>query len=416
MRSLAIIALLLLAAIALPGIGPARADALSDRLAALAQDAVTGDGVIGIVVGVELSGAPAVFASAGLANVEGHVPMAIDNRFKLASIAKTFLAALVLKLEEEHRLTLDDKLSLYVPDIPNADKVNLRQLLNHTSGYDDYFTDAFVAAVKAAPGKQWSARELIHFARPEHLRFEPGSRYDYSNTNYLLIGLAAEAAAKEPLETALRHRFLQPLNLANSWIGAADKMPLDKLAHGYADTDDTGVKHDVTEQNYALGGADRTMLSNVGDLVLWCRDLFERHILAQKEQAEMLTFVAPADEDASPGAGYGLGVERFRVDGVEFIGHTGSRAGYNSVMLYQPARHAVIVIALNEDPTDEALLDILMERAVKAVEASGLLRFPRLPEAEATPASEPAPRAQAAPRPQAPAKPIPKPPQPPTKG
>ncbi len=401
MRLVLLIALLLAAA------APARADALSDRLQALARDAIEGDGLTGIIVAVELSGAPAAIAAAGLADVADHTAMAPNSRFKIASIAKTFLAALALKLDDEHRLTLDDKLALYLPDMPNADRVSLRQLMNHSSGYDDFYTDAFVAAAKAAPAKAWTSRELIRFARPEHLRFEPGSRFDYSNTNYLLLGLALEAAAQEPLAQALGRRFLQPLGLASTWLGPAAEMPLDRLAHGYADIDDTGVKRDVTEQRYTLGGADGVMISDARDLVVWCRALFEHRVLPRKEIEEMLSFTAPADEDAAPGSAYGLGVERFRVDGVEFLGHTGSRAGYNSVMLFQPGTHAVLVIAFNEDPSDEALLDILLERTVKAVEASGLLRFPRAPDAEAAPAAEAAPRIQP------PAKPPPKPPQPP---
>ena len=139
----------------------------------------------------------------------------------------------------------------------------------------------------------------------------------------------------------------------------------------------------MTDQNLVTGGADGVMLSTVPDLVQWCRALFERRTLDRKELAEMLAFVTPPDDEPVAGVGYGLGVEKFRIDGVEFLGHTGSRVGYESVMLYQPATRTVLVIAFNEDPVDESLLDILMERAVKAIEASGAVRFPHAPDPEA---------------------------------
>jgi D-alanyl-D-alanine carboxypeptidase len=362
---------------------PARAQALADRLGALAGEAVSGDRVTGIVLGVELAGSAPAVAAAGLADISSGVAMAADSRFKAASIVKTFIAALALKLEEEHRLALDDRLAALVPDIPSAGRVTLRQLLSHSSGYDDYHTDALIAAARKAPGKIWSLRELIRYARPDHLRFAPGTRYDYSNTNYLLLGLALAAAGGEPVSDAIRRRFLEPLHLADSWIGAPDAVPLERLAHGYADTDDTGAKRDVTDQNLVTGGADGVLLSTVPNLMAWCRALFERRVLAKAQLAEMLTFATPPGDEPVPGVGYGLGVEMFRIDGVEFLGHTGSRVGYESVMLYQPATRAVIVIALNEDPADEALLDILMERVVKAVEASGALRLPKVPDPEA---------------------------------
>jgi D-alanyl-D-alanine carboxypeptidase len=395
---------------------PAGADALSDKLQAVADDAVAHDGLTGVIVAVQLSGAPATIVTSGLADSAKHVPMAPTSLFKIASIAKSFLAALALKLQDEGRLTLDDKLSLYLPDIPNAGRVTLRQLMNHSSGYDDFLSDAFIAAAKAAPDKDWSARELIGFARPEHLRFTPGSRYDYSNTNYLLLGLALEAAAKEPLAAALKRRFFEPLGLTSTWMGSLAEVPRDRLAHGYADTDDSGARRDVTDQAYAVGGADGVMLSDAADLIAWCRALFEHRALPRKDVLEMLSSSAP-DADAAPGSSYGLGVERFGVDGVEFMGHTGSREGYNSVMLFQPGTHLVLVIAFNDDPADEALLDIMLERAVKAIEASGLLHFPRQPDdasaapAAPVPAAAPSPMPAAAPLPRPP-----KPPQPPSKG
>jgi D-alanyl-D-alanine carboxypeptidase len=117
------------------------------------------------------------------------------------------------------------------------------------------------------------------------------------------------------------------------------------------------------------------MVSSAGDLLAWAQALYGGRVLPPKRLAEMLSF--PAPEPESGGSAYGLGVERMQVDRVYFYGHTGSAPGYNSALLYEPVTRMAIVIAINDDPADEALLDILIERVVRAVEGGGAVGFPR---------------------------------------
>jgi len=373
-RALCAIGLVLLAA-------PLRAADLATPLERLASDAVKEDAVTGIVVGVGVGGEPPTIVAAGLANVERQTPMTAETGWKAASIAKSFYAALALDLEQEGWLSLDDKLRRFLPDVPNAGRVSLRQLLNHTSGYDDYISDAFVAAVHDDPARSWTPRELLVYAQPQRERFPPGSRYDYSNTNYLLVGMALNAALSQSPVKEIRRRFLEPLGLRHTWFAAEEPVPRDALARGYADLDDSGVKRDATGEPWPLGGAEEAMVSNAADLIAWSRALFDGHVLPPQRLAEMLTFVAPPEEEGAPGSGYGLGVERSRIDGVMFYGHTGSAPGYNVVMLFEPSTRTAIVVALNEDPNDEALVDILLERVVHVLEEAGAARFPRPTEA-----------------------------------
>lgn len=369
--------------------GTARADELGPQLQEIANRAVVEDAVTGIVLGVGRAGQAPTLSAAGLADIERHLPMTPAAGFKAASIAKTFLAALALQLVEEHRLTLHDKLARFLPDVPNAARVSLRQLLNHTSGYDDYITDAFADAASAHPGKSWTSRELLAFAKPERLRFTPGIRYDYSNTNYLLLGMAIEKSTGESLARSIRRRLLEPLGLKHTWLAAEEAIPLGQLAHGYVDRDDSGAKKDTTAEPWPLGGADGAMVSDAADLIAWSHALFGGRVLPQRRLAEMLDFVSAPEEEGVAEGGYGLGVERLQIDGITFYGHTGSAPGYNSMMLYEPMTRTAIVAAINEDPTDEALLDILVERVVQAIEATAAPRFPRTPDSESqSPAKE----------------------------
>jgi D-alanyl-D-alanine carboxypeptidase len=361
----------------------AQAQTLASRLAAIADAAVAEEDIAGIVLGVAYSGEAPVVRAAGQADLARHRPMAPDAGFKVASIGKTFIAALTLQLAEDGKLAVDDKLGRFLPSVPNAMRVSLRDLLGHRSGYDDYITDAFVRAAHAHPDKIWTARELLAFAGPQRLRFTPGSRYDYSNTNYLLLGMALEAATGEPLAKLIRDRLLEPLGLHHTWLATTETVPPGALARGYAILDNNGSRHDATDEAWALGGADGAMVSDAADLLTWAQALFGGGVLPPKRLAQMLDFARPPEANGDFGSGYGLGVERIPIAGVTFYGHTGSAPGYNSMLLYEPMTRTAIVAAINQDPPDEALLDILTERMVHMLEDSGLRHFPHGPDGEA---------------------------------
>jgi len=358
----------------------AGADEIAPTLDRLARAAVAEDGVTGIVIGFGRERETPTVVAAGLANLAEHAPLRRTSDFKVASIAKTFLAALTLSLAQEGKLALDDKLARFLPDVPNAERVSLKQLLNHTSGYDDYLTDAFVAAARAQPGKTWDPLALLAFAHPERLDFEPGSRFDYSDTDYLLLRMALATALGHSPIAEMRERFIAPLGLSATWFASEETVPAGTLAHGYSDLEGSGSLQDATGEPDVLGGDDGAMVSNAADLLRWGQALFGGHVLAKPQLDEMLSFVTPSEEDSASGSGYGLGVERFRYVGVMLYGHTGSVPGYNSILLYEPATGTAIVLAINSDPADDALLDILVERVIRALGDAGKLRLPKQPD------------------------------------
>ncbi|HYB10522.1 MAG TPA: serine hydrolase domain-containing protein [Alphaproteobacteria bacterium] len=381
--------------------GTARADDLAARLKALADSTIKEDESVGIVLGVAREGQTPIVQASGRARVAPAAPMTPDIEFKAASIGKTFIAAIVLELADEGLLNLDDKLSRYLPKVPNAERVTLRQLLNHTSGYDDYITDDFLDTVHAHSAKAWTLSELLDYV-PSQLLEAPGTRYDYSNTNYLLLSLVVQNVTGHSVVAEIRRHFLEPLGLTHTWFASEERVPADKLAHGYSELGDDGSRVDVTDDPWPLGGADGGMVTNAGDLVIWARTLFGGRLLSQRRLNEMLDFVDASDDDAAPGSGYGLGVERLRIEGITFYGHTGSSPGYNDMLLYEPATKTVIVIAINDDPEDEDLLDVIALRVVQAVEEGGTIRFPRTADPQAgspaqaapssTPSSKPTPK------------------------
>ena len=137
-------------------------------------------------------------------------PMSGDTRSVIGSITKTFVAALILQLVEEGRLSLKSRLSSWFPEYPFASSIRVRNLLRHTSGLADYFSNPdYARLVYRRPDHQWTPAEILGLVRPQ-LLFPPGHGWSYSNTNYLFLGLIAERVTGHDLETELRRGFSSP--------------------------------------------------------------------------------------------------------------------------------------------------------------------------------------------------------------
>jgi CubicO group peptidase (beta-lactamase class C family) len=163
----------------------------------------------------------------GLADVEAKRPVTPSTGFAIASVSKTFTSALILSLAEEGRINLDAPVRVYLPKLKKVGaKVTVRQLLNHTSGLRDYFFHASIDhALLSDPDRRWNATEALRYVGKAY--FKPGTGWHYSNTNYLVLGLLAEAVGHRPLGAQIRARFLKPLALDGTWYQPTEK------AHGH---------------------------------------------------------------------------------------------------------------------------------------------------------------------------------------
>jgi CubicO group peptidase (beta-lactamase class C family) len=166
---------------------------LVSRLDVIARDAVVRKVVPGLALGVMRGGHVLIAKGYGTGDLENDLPVRAGSVFSIASITKTFTAVAILKLAENGSLALDDDISRYVPDYPERDKgVTIRRLLNHTAGIHNITS---VAAYRAQMARVISPAELTAFFRDLPLDFEPGSRYAYSNSGYILLGLVIEKAS-----------------------------------------------------------------------------------------------------------------------------------------------------------------------------------------------------------------------------
>jgi CubicO group peptidase (beta-lactamase class C family) len=159
------------------------------------------------------------------------VPATTSMHFRNGAVAISYVSTLLLKLVDEKKLNLDDKLSKWLPEIPNADRVTLGQLAQMTSGYVDYVigNTAMNDALYANPFRHWTTHDLLNFAVNKPLLYDPGTNWNYAHTNYVLLGLALEKATGEDMPTLLSEKVLRPLGLTNTANSETAQIPAPAL-------------------------------------------------------------------------------------------------------------------------------------------------------------------------------------------
>ena len=188
-------------------------------------------GIPGISAAIQFADGTVWTGTSGLADVAGRRAVTPDTPFAVGSISKTFTAALVVSLAGEDRLDLDASVLTYLPNLKIDRRITVRDLLDHMSGLNDYFFHPRIdAALLAEPGRRWSAADALGYVGKPY--FPPGTAYHYSNTNYLILGMLAEAVGGAPIAEQLHARFLDPLGLTGTTYQGAEP-PAAAPAHGY---------------------------------------------------------------------------------------------------------------------------------------------------------------------------------------
>ncbi|WP_233595211.1 MULTISPECIES: serine hydrolase [Corallococcus] len=288
--------------------------------------------------------------AAGVSRVEPATGLKAEDRLRAGSITKSFVSVVALQLQAEGALSLDAPLATWVPDFPRADRITVRQLLNHTSGAFNYtHSQAFLTQVGSNPGKTWSAEELISLGAAESPTFEPGARWEYSNTNYILLGRILEAVTGRPLAQQLRSRILDPLDLDSTGLEGAEPLP-PLTVRGFTRDPGNGAWMDLTDFVHpSAAGAAGALSSSADDLSAFYQALFERSLLAPAQLAEMTDWV----ETPIPGMpGYGLGLVRAVTPVGPGHGHDGGIPGFSALAFYLPERKASLAVLMNREGAD----------------------------------------------------------------
>lgn len=269
---------------------------------------------------------------------------------RIGSVTKTFTVAALLRLVEQELMSLSDPIEKYVPGLPNGSTATLRDLAQMTSGIPSYTQHMpWLLAHYKDVDRAFTAEELLSYIRDEPALFEAGTRFDYSNSNTVAIGLAIEKATGQSLDQVLREQVIEPLGLTGtSWPGLSSDLPEPYLSGQTNEGLPEGTIKDATRWNPSWANAAGELISTLDDLKVWGQALGTGEGLLDPATHELQ--VASFEENAaiegnSPDATYGIGVGL--IDG--WIGHTGELAGYNTSVLYDPNTHTTVVVVVNSN-------------------------------------------------------------------
>ncbi|MFJ9338214.1 serine hydrolase domain-containing protein [Streptomyces sp. NPDC101733] len=286
------------------------------------------------------------------------VPATTDMHFRTGAVAIPYLTTALLRLVDEGRVSLDDKLSTWRPELPHADEITVRMLASTTSGYADYVTDPkFDAALYANPFRQWTAPELVRLSVSKPLVKPPGSGFVYSHANWVLLGDVISRVAKKPLERVVREDVFAPMGLTQSAVPATAEIPAPVL-HGF--DNERGVFEDSTYWNPSWTLAPGAVTTGtLGDMAKSFTSIGQGKLLSPKSHAEQLKPVSAV----SPTVSYSLGLAVAN----SWILQNPSFAGYEGAVAYLPSRKLAIATVATQgkgSTVQNAATEVLREIAV----------------------------------------------------
>jgi D-alanyl-D-alanine carboxypeptidase len=315
---------------------PAPLDAtLPGRLAA----AFKKSGAPSVSVAVVQAGKLAFAQTLGMADLAAGRKADGNTRYPVGSISKQFTAAALLLLEEQGKLSLEDRVSKYFPDLTRAGDVSIRQLLSHTSGYEDYAPQDYLIPEWVQPTTPQAV--LNQWAR-KPLNFEPGTKWQYSNTNYVLAASIFEKAAGQNLVVFLRERVFQPLGMQSAG-DCLPVLPADPVAYTrYA----LGSPRPVAREGSGWYWGAGELCMTPSDLARWDIAFLEKRILSAQSYEEFTREVKLANGDSTH---YALGLQILELNSIPMVAHGGEVSGFLAANYVFPSHNSAVVAFSNED-------------------------------------------------------------------
>lgn len=332
--------------------------ALASQLQSILEDIVASPETIfpGALLYVSTPDLGTLTGSAGLGNIETNTAIRYDDKFRAGSIMKPFISVVILQLVEEGQFSLDDPMTVILPESVNArfansSKITLRMLLNHTSGIPEWINETVQTEIFSHPTKIWEVDEYLDLAAMQEPYFAPGEGWAYSNTDYNLLGLVIEQVTGHTWRQEVRERIIKKLNLRNTLLPEpGDTSIPGNYSRGYVSVN--GQLIDATGIDPSMAGAagGHALVTTAADLGQFLDAVLAGELFQNTETLnEMMTFI----DTNLPGIGwkeygYGLGIEKYVLPGgIELIGHAGSTAGFSAAVYYLPVQDLTLVAAMS---------------------------------------------------------------------
>lgn len=314
---------------------------LQQKIDKLATDALAKTGVPSASIAVVKDGRVVYLKAYGDARIEPRARATTDMRYSIGSISKQFTASAILLLQEEGKLSLDDKVGKFIPNLTRADEVTIRQLLSHTSGYQDYWPQDYVMPFMLQPV---TAEKILDLWARKPLDFAPGTKYQYSNTNYVIAGLIVEKVAHEPLLQFLRERVFIPLDM-KSVVNIDQEKLTDSDPVGYLRYA-LGPLRPAPKEGKGWLFAAGELAMRAEDLAKWDISIINQKLMRPASYQQLGTEVLLKNGLSTH---YALGVSVGSQTGHRALSHGGEVSGFTAENIVFPDDRAAIVVLTNQD-------------------------------------------------------------------
>jgi len=342
--------------------------AMRARIDSIATQEMAARGAPSVSLAVVEDGAIAYTNAYGLARLAPPMRAVPSMRYSIGSVSKQFTATAILMLAEQGKLSLDDKVSRFVPGLTRADEVTIRQILSMTSGYQDYWPQDYVMPPMLKP---ITAQAIIDQWAKKPLDFEPGTKWQYSNTNFVIAGLIVEKASGIPLVDFLKQRIFTPLDMKSVMI--IDQGPLGPGDPERYERFGLGPPRIAPKEGAGWLYAAGELAMKSSDLATWDISVIKQSLMTPPSYHTQQTTILLADGRST---GYGLGVDVGSFQGHRLISHGGEVSGFSTRNMIFPDDRVAIVVFANLFATDvqaviaNRIADLLFSATDQATEKS----------------------------------------------
>jgi D-alanyl-D-alanine carboxypeptidase len=336
------------------GDAPFSADNLQELDSTIAQ-VMKDKNLPGVLVGVSVLGEGDYVSAQGTANLDTGTEPQPNDQFRIGSVTKTFVATAILQLVDQGKLSKSDTLSEWYPDFPNADEITIDDLLRMRSGIPDYWAEETLKHYYDNPLESVTNEDIIEAAAAEADQFEPPDQETkYTDTNYNILGAILEKVSGNDIATQIDQSITSPLGLDNTFYPTNNELPGN--LHGYGLDPQSGEFEDKTILNPAPADGAGAMISDISDLGVWARAVYNGDLLNPETQRARLE--TQRGEGVPKSSGYGEGIAKLG----KLWGHGGTISGFSTEMWYIPEADATIVISVNrsDETMDNHSNDVLL--------------------------------------------------------
>lgn len=317
-----------------------------------------------------------------------------NTLFQIGSITKTFTSTVIFKLIEENKLNVNDRLGKWLPQYPRWKNIEIYNLLYHTSGIYNYTSGkSFDKLLIKNPHKYWSLNELADLTYKHSDLFKPGKKYNYTNTDYILLGMIIEKITNKSIKEVFDSYFNQ-YNLNNTFYLSSkySNEIKNRIAHGYNRDGTFKFNTDITFASTSFGQSAGAMISTPDDLIKWLSDLFTGKIITNKSLVDMTKIISEINTKAinikefripkkftqskpfvELGSGAGIGLLYFKHNGFAWV-HAGGTLGYESLYAYSPCNGIFLALTYNVKPKKQLIFIQIADEIFKSLNNSTEVR------------------------------------------